>query len=141
MDAQNVCLQLISGQPNDPYPTPIMYDWLHNPKIDMGTWFLKGFGVFGAIKVLILAKLSGNCLKINQICQYSSYCRSNDPYPAPIMYDWLHNPKIDMGTWFLKGLGVFGAVTALILAQIERKLPKISQSCQYSSHWTMTSLK
>ena len=30
LDAQNVCLQLISGQPNDPYPTPIMYDWLQS---------------------------------------------------------------------------------------------------------------
>ena len=43
------------------------------------------------------------------------------------MYEWLHNPEIDMGTWFLTGFGVFGAITALILAEIEPKLLKICQ--------------
>ena len=104
-----------------------MYEWLHKPEIDMGTWFLTGFGVFGAITALILALIERKLLKISQNCQYSSHCRSNDPYPAPIMYEWLHNPEIDMGTWFLTGFGVFGGIITLILAEIEPKLLKISQ--------------
>ena len=111
-----------------------MYEWLHKPEIDMGTWFLTGFGVFGAITALILALIERKLLKISQNCQYSSHCRSNDPYPAPIMYEWLHNPEIDMGTWFLTIFGVFWAIRALILALIERKLLRTSQNCQYSSH-------